>query len=114
MFIVMPDSCIATTAMSSESGMLSAATNVDRRLNRNAKIVSTANTAPRPPSFSRPSRDSMMKSAWSETMSISRSTSLSATTSSSVSLTASETSTVLAEDVLLTERPSASEPLIRA
>jgi hypothetical protein len=50
MFMVIPDSCIATTAMSSESGMLSAATNVERRLNRKAKIVSTAKIAPSPPS----------------------------------------------------------------
>ncbi len=114
MFIVIPVSCMATTAMSSESGMLSAATSVDRRLKRKKKIVSTANTAPRAPSFSSPSRDSMMKSAWSDTISIERSTSLSATISSSASLTASDTSTVFADDVLLTESPSASDPLIRA
>jgi hypothetical protein len=40
--------------------MLTAATIVDRRLARNRKIVRIANRAPRPPSLSSPSRDSMM------------------------------------------------------
>ena len=42
--------------------MLTAATIVARRLNRNRKIVMTANRAPRPPSRSSPSVDSLMKS----------------------------------------------------
>jgi hypothetical protein len=56
----------------------------------------------------------MMKSAWSETESMSSSTALSATISSSAALTACETSTVLADAALLTVRLSASRPLIRA
>ena len=114
MFIVIPASCMSTIAISSDSGMLIAATNVERRLKRKKKIVRTAKTAPRPPSFSRPSRDSMMKSAWSETISMRRSSPVSATISSSASVTASDTSTVFADVVLLTDRPIASRPLISA
>ncbi len=114
MFIVIPVTCMRTRATSRESGMLIAATNVERRLRRKAKIVSTAKSAPSPPSRRSPSRDSMMKSAWSETLRISRSPSLSATISSSASFTACDTSTVFADAVLLTVRLSASWPLIRA
>ena len=47
--------------------MLAAATIVERRLNRNRKMVRTANRAPVPPSRRRPSRDSVMNEDRSET-----------------------------------------------
>ena len=60
MFSVMPVVCMITSAGRIESGMLTAATIVERMLSRNRKIVRTANRAPRPPSRSSPSRDSLM------------------------------------------------------
>ena len=50
MFRVTPVACMITSAARIESGMLIAATSVARMLNRNRKIVRTANRAPRPPS----------------------------------------------------------------
>ena len=60
MLMVMPVICMTTSAVRIDSGMLIAATIVDRTLSRNAKIVRIAKSAPRPPSRTRPSRDSMM------------------------------------------------------
>jgi hypothetical protein len=68
MFSVMPANCMTTSAVKIESGMLMAATNVERRLNRKKKIVRTANTAPRPPSRRSPSLDSRMNVDWSVTV----------------------------------------------
>ena len=51
---------MTTSAVRIDSGMLTAATKVDRRLTRNRKIVRTAKTAPRPPSRRSPSLDSRM------------------------------------------------------
>ena len=59
--MVTPVSCMTTSAVRIDSGMLIAATIVARRLSRNRKIVRIAKTAPRPPSRSSPSRDSLMK-----------------------------------------------------
>ncbi len=73
MFRVTPAICMTTSAVRTESGMLTAATSVERRLNRNRKIVMTAKRAPVPPSRSRPSRDSVMKVDRSETTLIDRS-----------------------------------------
>ena len=67
MFRVIPVACMITRAARIESGMLTAATIVERTLNRNRKIVRTANRAPRPPSRSSPSRDSLMNRDRSET-----------------------------------------------
>ena len=67
MFRVIPVACMITRAARIESGMLTAATIVERMLNRNRKIVRTANRAPRPPSRRSPSRDSLMKFDRSET-----------------------------------------------
>ena len=58
---VTPVSCITTSAASTDSGMLIAATSVERTLVRNSRIVMIAKSAPRPPSRTRPSRDSSMK-----------------------------------------------------
>ena len=71
MFRVIPANCMITRAVRIDSGMLTAATKVERTLSRNAKIVRTAKIAPRPPSRSRPSLDSRMKTDWSATVTIS-------------------------------------------
>ena len=68
--IVTPVICMTTSAVRTESGMLTAATSVERRLNRNRKIVRIAKSAPRPPSLSSPSRDSLMNVDRSETVTI--------------------------------------------
>ncbi len=68
MFRLIPVSCMTTSAVRIDSGMEIAATSVERTLNRNRKIVRTANMAPRPPSRSRPSVDSLMKSDRSDTV----------------------------------------------
>ena len=72
MLIVTPATSISVRALMIETGMLMAATSVDRRLSRKMKIVMIANSAPRPPSRTRLSRDSMMKVEESETVSISK------------------------------------------
>ena len=64
--MVIPVICMITSAVRIESGMLTAATSVERMLNRNRKIVRIAKSAPRPPSLSSPSRDSLMKVERSE------------------------------------------------
>ena len=56
-----PATCMSTSAVRMDSGMLIAATSVERTLNRNRKMVMIAKSAPRPPSRSRPSCDSSMK-----------------------------------------------------
>ena len=61
----------------------------------------TANRAPRPPSRTRLSRDSMMKLAESETMSISKEPAFWDLSSSSLAWTASTTSTVFASEALV-------------
>jgi hypothetical protein len=113
MFNVIPVTCMTTSAVSTESGMLTAATSVERRLNRNRKIVSTANRAPRPPSRSRPSRDSLMKVERSETV-MTLSSGCFAPISASFAWTASATSTVLAFAFLLTVIVSDASPSVRA
>jgi hypothetical protein len=62
MLIVTPVSCMITSAVRIESGMLIAATDVARRLNRNRKIVMTRRRRRGRPRGSSPSRDSLMKS----------------------------------------------------
>ena len=114
MLMVMPVSCMITSAVRIDSGMLIAATSVERRLNRNRKIVRIAKRAPRPPSRSRPSRDSLMKSDRSETVVIVSWSACRAPISASLAWTASATSTVFASEVLVTVRVSAGLPLVRA
>ncbi len=112
--IVMPVICMITRAVSTDSGMLTAATSVERTLNRNRKIVRIAKSAPRPPSLSRPSRDSLMNVERSE-MTVTLTTSaLAWPISSSFWVTASATSTVFALDVLVTVRVSEGTPSVRA
>ena len=119
MLRLMPVSCMITRAASSDSGMLTAATSVDRRLHRNRKIVSTANRAPVPPSRSRPSRDSLMNVERSDTTVTATTSACWAPSSSSFAVTASATSTVFAVEVLVTDsvragRPPSSAVAVRA
>jgi len=60
MLIVIPATSINVRAVMMETGMLTAATRVDRRLSRKKKMVRIAKNAPRRPSRTRLSRDSMM------------------------------------------------------
>ena len=114
MLRVTPVACMITSAARIESGMLTAATIVERMLARNRKIVSTANTAPRPPSRSRPSRDSLMNDERSDTT-LTLTTSLCwPPSSSSFAVTSSATWTVLASEVLETVSESAGWPFVRA
>ncbi len=114
MFSVTPVACMITSAARIESGMLMAATSVARMLNRNRKIVRTANRAPRPPSRRSPSRDSMMNVDRSEMMSMFTVSACWALSSSRVAVTSSATWTVLAFDVLDTDSERAGWPLVRA
>ncbi len=114
MFRLTPVSCMITSAARIESGMLTAATSVLRMLNRNRKIVRTANAAPRPPSLSRPSRDSLMKLDRSETTVIETSSPCCSPSSTSVAVTSSATATVLALEVFETDSESAGFPSVRA
>ncbi len=114
MLRVMPVSCMTTSAARIESGMLTAATIVERMLNRNRKIVRMANRAPRPPSLTRPSRDSLMKVDRSETTVIVTSLEYFAPSSLSVAVTSSATDTVLAFDVLETDSERDGWPFVRA
>ncbi len=113
MFRLIPAICMTTSAVRIESGMLIAATIVDRRLNRNRKIVTIAKTAPRPPSRSSPSVDSVMKSDRSETMVTCIVSAWRAAISSSLERTAAATSTVFASEVFVTDRPSDGLPSVR-
>ncbi len=70
MLMVRPARPMMVRAVRIDSGMLTAATSVERRLSRNRKMVRTANRAPSRPSRTRPSRDSLMKFAVSEMVSM--------------------------------------------
>ena len=111
--MVTPVSCMTTSAVRIDSGMLIAATIVARRLSRNRKIVRIAKTAPRPPSRRSPSRDSLMNTDRSWTVVTVISELWLAAISVSLAWTASATSTVLASDVLDTVSVSAGWPLVR-
>ena len=113
MLMVTPVSCMITSAVRMESGMLIAATMVERTLNRNRKIVRIAKTAPSPPSRSRPSRDSLMKTDRSWTVVTVSCVVWRAAISASLAWTASATSTVLAFEVFDTVRVSAGLPFVR-
>jgi hypothetical protein len=86
--------------------MLIAATIVDRTLNRNAKIVRIAKNAPRPPSRTRPSRDSMMNVDRSLTVVMVSSSAWRSPISASLAWTASATSTVLALEPRRSRQPA--------
>ena len=113
MFIEMPVSCMSVSAAKIDSGMLTAATSVERRLNRNRKIVRIAKSAPRPPSRTSPSRDSLMKPDRSETVRI-RMSGFRAWAAVSSAWTASATVTVFAPDVFETLIVTAGWPSVRA
>ena len=114
MLRVIPVACMITSAARIESGMLTAATIVERMLNRNRKIVRIANTAPRPPSRTSPSRDSLMNVERSETV-VTVTVSLNCSPRSSrTAWTSSATRTVLASEVLDTDSESAGLPSVRA
>ncbi len=68
MLMVTPVSCMITSAVRIDSGMLIAATTVARMLNRNRKIVRIAKIAPRPPSRTSPLADSLMNTDRSATV----------------------------------------------
>ena len=110
MFSVMPVICMITSAASRDRGMLTAATSVERRLARNRKIVRTANSAPVPPSRSRPSRDSLMNEDRSDTTVTVTRSECCAPSSLSFAVTASATCTVLAVEVLVTDSESDGWP----
>ena len=114
MLIVTPPTSISTRAVKIETGMLTAATSVERRLNRNRKMTMTAKTAPRPPSRSSPSRDWVMKVDRSETVVIESWSPYCAWSSLNWAFTASATSTVFAPEVLETEIVRAGWPFVRA
>ena len=114
MFRLIPVSCMITRAVRIDSGMEIAATSVERTLNRNRKIVRTANSAPRPPSRIRPSVDSLMKSDRSDTVVTTMTPGCRAAISSSLAWTSSATRTVLASEVLVTDSDSDGLPLVRA
>ncbi len=111
--MVIPAICMITSAVRMESGMLTAATSVERMLNRKRKIVRIAKKAPRPPSFSRPSRESLMKVERSEMNSMSTVLEAASMRSSSA-VTASATSTVFPVEVFVTVSVSAGTPFVRA
>jgi len=94
--------------------MLTAATTVERRLNRNRKIVSTAKIAPVRPSWRSPSVDCLMKVDRSSTTVTWIWSGYLAPNSLSLAVTSSATVTVLAVEVLLTEMDSAGWPSKRA
>ena len=112
--MVIPVICMITSAVRTDSGMLTAATSVERRLNRKRKIVRIAKIAPRPPSWSRPSRESLMKVDRSEMTATSTASAFASPTFSSSAVTASATSTVLAVEVFVTVRVSDGTPSVRA
>ena len=114
MFRLIPVSCMITRAVRIDSGMEIAATSVERTLNRNRKIVRTANSAPRPPSRTSPSVDSLMKSDRSDTVVTTMTPGCRAAISSSLAWTSSATRTVFASDVLVTDSDSDGLPLVRA
>ena len=100
-------------AVKMDSGMLTAATSVERRLSRNRKMVRTAKKAPSRPSRTRPSRDSLMKFAVFEMVSTAMASGCLAMTCAKAACVASATSTVLAPAALLTMRVSDGWPLVR-
>ena len=113
MLMVRPETPMTVSAVKMDSGMLTAATSVERRLSRNRKMVRTANRAPRRPSRTRPSRDSLMKSAVFEMVFTSMASGCSASIAANAASVASAISTVLAPDPLLTNSVSDGSPLVR-
>ncbi len=106
MLIVTPATSMSVRAAMIDTGMLTAATSVDRRLIRNTKIVMIAKSAPRPPSRTRLSRDSMMKVEKSSIVVTENVAPLWVCSWASLSLTSWTTSTVFASDVFETLRTS--------
>ena len=113
MLMVRPARPMMVRAVKMDSGMLTAATSVERRLSRNRKMVRTANRAPSRPSRTRPSRDSLMKFAVFEMVSMAMASGCLAMTVAKAACVASATSTVLAPAPLLTMSVSDGWPLVR-
>ena len=98
---------------SSDSGIETAVTRVDRTEARNTRITSTANPSPRMPSCTRVWMDCSMNGAWSKTTVMAASEPSWASSSGTSSRTAWETETVSASGVLVTARPRVSTPSVR-
>src|SRR5690606_2075337 len=102
---------MTTNVTSSDSGIDTAETSVERSDARNSRITTTANSRPRSPSVARPSMDSSMNGAWSNTTSTRTSwASSTPARSSTASCTACDTSTVLPAGVLVIATASAASP----
>ncbi len=99
---------------SSDSGIDTAETSVERSDARNSRITTTAKRSPSRPSVARPSMDSSMNGAWSNTTSTRTSwASSTPERSSTASWTACDTSTVLPAGVLVMATASAGSPSSR-
>ena len=112
MLIVIPVVAIRMMAASTLSGMLTAATTVERRLRRKTKITTTAKNAPSPPSFKSASMDSKMKIDESVTMERSTICEWLATNSSIAAIDSSAVVTVFASADLLTLSARPGSPLV--
>ena len=107
MLMVIPDTDIAMIAARRLSGMLTAATTVERMFSRKRKITSTANAAPSPPSRNSELIESMMKVEEFVTIEISTFPGWAALKSSSAAIASCAVVTVFASADFdtLTERP---------
>ena len=102
MLMVMPVVDMRMIAAKTLSGMLTAATMVERKLSKKTKITTTAKAAPRPPSFTSASMDSRMKIDESVTMECFTCASWAAANSSMAAMDSWAVVTVLASADLLT------------
>ena len=102
MLMVMPVVDMRMIAAKTLSGMLTAATMVERKLSKKTKITTTAKAAPRPPSFTSASMDSRMKIDESVTMECFTCPSWAAANSSMAAMDSWAVVTVLASADLLT------------
>ncbi|MNW52443.1 hypothetical protein D3C74_299620 [compost metagenome] len=111
MFRVYPVAFMTMNVTNRDSGIETAETRVERRDVRNSRITTTANTRPSRPSVARPSMDSSMNGAWSNTTSTRTSLASRAPSMSSIAVwIACETSTVLPAGVLVIATASAGSP----
>ncbi len=114
MFRLIPVSCIRTSAVRIESGMLIAATSVERRLTEEQEDRGHREQGPEAALAEQAVCDSLMNDDWSETLVIVIWPGWAAPMAASLAWTASATWTVLADDVLVTVRVSAGWPSVRA
>ncbi len=113
MFRERPPAHMERSATTSDSGMDTAVTMVERKENRNSRMTRIAKTSPNAPSVVSPSMDRSTKGAWSKTTVSSVPSPSARSSSGSRSCTARETSTVLPSGVRVTVIPRLSEPLVR-